>query len=181
MDSIDKGILKKWNEDKGFGFISPENGNKDIFIHISALKKMSRPPIVGDVIFYQVHTDNDGKNRAVNVKIEGVATIKPRVKRKNTARHKSKILPFIVLILIALFVYSLDFNSQLTKENSLSAVVSLPVIFTPEPPVNYKCDGRQHCSQMNSRDEAMFFIRNCPNTKMDGDNDGRPCESDSRF
>ncbi|WP_240704560.1 excalibur calcium-binding domain-containing protein [Pseudoalteromonas sp. MEBiC 03607] len=46
---------------------------------------------------------------------------------------------------------------------------------------NFKCDGRQYCSQMNSLAEANYFIRNCPNTKMDGDNDGRPCENDTRF
>lgn len=46
---------------------------------------------------------------------------------------------------------------------------------------SFKCDGRQHCSQMRSRAEAEFFIRNCPNTKMDGDYDGVPCENDSRF
>ena len=46
---------------------------------------------------------------------------------------------------------------------------------------SFKCDGRQHCSQMNSRAEAEFFVRNCPNTKMDGDHDGVPCENDSRF
>ncbi|RLA82911.1 MAG: hypothetical protein DRG78_05870 [Epsilonproteobacteria bacterium] len=40
----------------------------------------------------------------------------------------------------------------------------------------FKCDGRQHCSQMRSCAEAKFFIRNCPNTKMDGDKDGIPCE-----
>ena len=45
----------------------------------------------------------------------------------------------------------------------------------------FKCDGRQYCSQMTSRAEAEFFIRNCPDTKMDGDNDGIPCENDSRF
>lgn len=45
----------------------------------------------------------------------------------------------------------------------------------------FQCDGRQHCSQMTSRAEAEFFIRNCPNTKMDGDRDGIPCENDSRF
>ena len=45
----------------------------------------------------------------------------------------------------------------------------------------FKCDGRQHCSQMNSRAEAVYFINNCPNTKMDGDYDGIPCENDSRF
>ena len=46
---------------------------------------------------------------------------------------------------------------------------------------NFRCDGRQHCSQMTSREEAVFFTRNCPNTKMDGDNDGIPCERDSRW
>lgn len=50
-----------------------------------------------------------------------------------------------------------------------------------QPAENFTCDGRQYCSQMNSRAEAEFFIRNCPNTKMDGDHDGEPCESDSRF
>ena len=40
----------------------------------------------------------------------------------------------------------------------------------------YQCDGRQHCSQMTSYEEAKYFIENCPNTKMDGDNDGKPCE-----
>ncbi|WP_424893851.1 excalibur calcium-binding domain-containing protein [Acinetobacter courvalinii] len=45
----------------------------------------------------------------------------------------------------------------------------------------FRCDGRQHCSQMNSRAEAEFFIKNCPDTKMDGDNDGIPCENDSRW
>jgi len=46
---------------------------------------------------------------------------------------------------------------------------------------NFSCDGRVYCSQMRSRAEAEFFINNCPNTKMDGDHDGIPCENDSRF
>ncbi|MBH3337498.1 excalibur calcium-binding domain-containing protein [Pseudomonas mendocina] len=41
---------------------------------------------------------------------------------------------------------------------------------------NYRCDGRTHCSQMTSCAEATFFLRNCPGTRMDGDNDGVPCE-----
>lgn len=40
----------------------------------------------------------------------------------------------------------------------------------------FRCDGRQHCSQMTSYEEALFFIQHCPNTKMDGDKDGEPCE-----
>ena len=38
------------------------------------------------------------------------------------------------------------------------------------------CDGRTHCSQMTSCAEATYFLKNCPGVKMDGDNDGVPCE-----
>jgi excalibur calcium-binding domain-containing protein len=41
----------------------------------------------------------------------------------------------------------------------------------------FTCDGRTRCSQMTSCAEATYFIEHCPNTKMDGDNDGVPCES----
>lgn len=40
----------------------------------------------------------------------------------------------------------------------------------------FRCDGRQHCSQMRSCSEARFFLANCPGTKMDGNRDGVPCE-----
>lgn len=40
----------------------------------------------------------------------------------------------------------------------------------------FRCDGRTHCSQMTSCEEATFFLRNCPDTKMDGNRDGVPCE-----
>ena len=39
-----------------------------------------------------------------------------------------------------------------------------------------RCDGRTHCSQMRSCAEAKYFIQHCPNTQMDGDRDGVPCE-----
>ena len=44
-------------------------------------------------------------------------------------------------------------------------------------PAEFRCDGRERCPQMHSCEEAKWFLRNCPNTKMDGDNDGVPCES----
>ena len=47
----------------------------------------------------------------------------------------------------------------------------------PSDSSTFRCDGREHCSQMGSCAEAQFFQSNCPNTKMDGDRDGVPCES----
>jgi hypothetical protein len=56
---------------------------------------------------------------------------------------------------------------------------SLSSAFPPSPAATaspWKCDGRTHCSQMSSCAEATFFLKNCPGTKMDGNNDGIPCE-----
>jgi endonuclease YncB( thermonuclease family) len=39
-----------------------------------------------------------------------------------------------------------------------------------------RCDGRRYCSQMTSCEEATWFLRHCPDTEMDGDGDGVPCE-----
>ena len=50
------------------------------------------------------------------------------------------------------------------------------VINTQPAASSFACDGRKHCSQMTSCAEATYFLKNCPNTKMDGNNDGIPCE-----
>lgn len=47
---------------------------------------------------------------------------------------------------------------------------------SPTPSQPFQCDGRTHCSQMTSCQEATFFLKNCPGVKMDGNNDGIPCE-----
>ncbi|MCQ8117541.1 cold shock domain-containing protein [Methylomonas rosea] len=81
--TILKGVLKTWKDDRGFGFIQPDNGDKDIFVHISSLKGMARRPVRGDVLFYEVARDTGGKLKAVNARIEGVAyeqkSAKPKI------------------------------------------------------------------------------------------------------
>lgn len=72
---------------------------------------------------------------------------------------------------------------QKTQVNVAPSIVSrLAPAQKPMPsPLGYfKCDGRQYCSQMHSLAEARWFVHNCPNTKMDGNADGEPCEKDSR-
>ena len=54
--------------------------------------------------------------------------------------------------------------------------VTKPVKINPKPKELFKCDGRKYCSQMKSYEEAKYFNDFCPNTKMDGDYDGIPCE-----
>jgi len=45
-----------------------------------------------------------------------------------------------------------------------------------DPSSQFRCDGRTYCSQMTSCAEATFFLKNCLGVKMDGNNDGVPCE-----
>lgn len=40
----------------------------------------------------------------------------------------------------------------------------------------FHCDGRVYCSEMHSCAEAKFFLQNCPGVRMDGNDDGIPCE-----
>lgn len=60
----------------------------------------------------------------------------------------------------------------------VAAMPALPARNVAAPAVAaYRCDGRTHCSQMRSCDEAKYFLSNCPGVKMDGDRDGIPCEN----
>ncbi len=91
----------------------------------------------------------------------------------------------VILALIGFSAWNYYANNVIAMPSSPSSsvVAGGPGSKTdePSPQAKFTCDGRAHCSQMNSRTEAVFFINHCPNTKMDGDRDGIPCENDSRF
>ena len=86
------------------------------------------------------------------------------------------------LIIMAVFAYMSGGMSSITslRSNVPGKVFSAPAISsvstTSVPNHQFRCDGRTHCSQMTSCAEATYFLRNCPDTKMDGNNDGVPCE-----
>jgi hypothetical protein len=65
------------------------------------------------------------------------------------------------------------------RAEAASAAAATPREVAPSPPAvssSFICDGRKHCSQMSSCPEAKYFLAHCPGVKMDGDNDGIPCE-----
>lgn len=78
-----------------------------------------------------------------------------------------------IMILLVFCVLGYQIYSDIKKPK-----ISQPSSSQPESNQSsvFKCDGRTYCSQMTSCTEATFFINNCPNTKMDGNNDGIPCE-----
>ena len=63
------GIVKWFNPKKGFGFIQPEEGGKDVFVHISALTQAGLTTLnEGQKVSYTLDTNN-GKTSAVNLQL----------------------------------------------------------------------------------------------------------------
>ena len=62
--------VKWFNEQKGYGFIQPDNGGKDVFVHISAVERAGlRGLAEGQKISYEVEADRrSGKESAVDLK-----------------------------------------------------------------------------------------------------------------
>ena len=60
----DRGTIKTWKDDKGFGFIRPEIAGLDVFVHIRHFGSIGRKPRVGDTVFYQPMKDGSGRWRA---------------------------------------------------------------------------------------------------------------------
>lgn len=195
-----EGTLEKWNDARGFGFIKPKHGGQDIFIHISVFPRDGKPPQMGESLLFEIELDKDGRKRAVRVARPGlsVAPMAPAhsTERSRQAPHAQRhtrparperrsslgrALPLLILVVVAAFGYqkyahrfSGGDNWQVVDEpTTVQRVVPRSA---PAPESNFRCDGRQHCSQMRSCAEAEYFLRNCPNVKMDGDGDGEPCE-----
>jgi CspA family cold shock protein len=62
------GTVKFFNTTKGFGFISPEGGGKDAFVHISAVQRSGLQGLYeNDKVSYELETGRDGKESAVNL------------------------------------------------------------------------------------------------------------------
>ncbi|MGI9419901.1 MAG: cold-shock protein [Geminicoccaceae bacterium] len=69
---MNKGTVKWFNATKGYGFISPDNGGNDVFVHISAVEQAGLGSLnEGQVISYDVQVDQQrGKSSAVNLQTD---------------------------------------------------------------------------------------------------------------
>jgi cold shock CspA family protein len=63
------GKIKSWNEDRGFGFIVPDDGGKDVFCHINDNDTQHDSVAVGTRVEFNVTPAKDGRLRASDVKI----------------------------------------------------------------------------------------------------------------
>ena len=66
-----KGKITTWNDEKGFGFITPNAYGKQVFIHISAFSNRNRRPEINQLVTYVSSTDKQGRPRAENATLVG--------------------------------------------------------------------------------------------------------------
>lgn len=187
-----EGTLKTWHDNRGFGFIAPAQGGAEIFVHVSAFPRDGKRPMAGETLSFEITVTDDGKKQAVRVERPsrtGSSAVQStpdffkrhareplRMSRRPAQRHgwAGKIVTLIVLVALGGYGYKHYQGSQAARPAAPPQAVAAPV--QELAPASFRCDGRTHCSQMTSCAEATYFLRNCPNTKMDGNNDGVPCE-----
>jgi cold shock CspA family protein len=192
-----EGKLTKWNDERGFGFVTPAQGGQEIFVHISAFPRDGQRPQLQEPLSFEIELDGKGKKRAVSVLRPAGATPGPRrseqdQRRAAPGRRPARRTGFFVkkialVLLVAVGVYGYgQYSKRISAYRPAAEIGELvrpvvapepvPVPVQQQPALSFRCDGRQHCSQMTSCAEATFFLKNCPGVKMDGDGDGIPCE-----
>ena len=117
---LHKGKITTWNDDKGFGFITPNNGGDRVFIHVKAFAEKNLRPADGDVVVYSIAKDDRGRFQVVNAKF---------VNEKEAQRLGKR--PSILAITIALlFLAAVGYSVRETglPQYILFAYVGISVI-----------------------------------------------------
>ncbi|MGJ7901301.1 cold shock domain-containing protein [Lysobacter sp. 1R34A] len=198
------GTLIKWNDERGFGFIAPAQGGDELFVHISAFGRGAVRPRLNELVSFEIHTKSDGTRQAVRIMRAGEGRPAASARRRDPdipARSRFGIAALAIAAIVAVGGYVYSRSSPVPSEAFDSARPSTPATMpmrasvaasvkdspssvpkaaalrsSTESSASFACDGRSHCSQMTSCAEARYFLRHCPNTEMDGDGDGEPCE-----
>ena len=192
-----EGKLSKWNDDRGFGFITPEPAGQEIFVHISAFARDGLRPQLNETLSFEITLNKEGKKQATAVRRSGASApaepLRSRTdaqRRYQPARSEPRSLSTRVMVmviacaLLAAAYWQFDRRTHNARVQQAQALADAPAprpttpmpSAAPQAASPYRCDGRQHCSQMGSCAEAKFFLKNCPGVKMDGSGDGVPCE-----
>ena len=144
-----EGQLVKWKDDRGFGFIKPNGDNKEIFLHISALKGANRRPKVGDIILYEQIINKDGKISAANASIQGVlsqntinpqrtksqyVTAKQKPNQKRSLQIGGSILGIATVGILAIFSNFNPFNRSVSNPSLPNSLIPKPSISNPSLP-----------------------------------------------
>ncbi|MEO8685859.1 MAG: cold shock and DUF1294 domain-containing protein [Devosia sp.] len=103
-----QGELIEWNDERGFGFIRPDDGSPRLFVHISQIGRIATRPRTGDRVSFGVGPGRDGKSAATNVRIAGANPIKGRALARGVevvAQHHDRIRAYLGLALLTMLAF----------------------------------------------------------------------------
>lgn len=92
------GHLQEWNDDKGFGFVTPNGGGTRAFVHIKAFERATRRPVMGDLVSYELTSDAQGRPNAAKIRFATQTAAKPQ---RTGGRFPGMLVGSIGLILFA--------------------------------------------------------------------------------
>jgi len=98
-----KGKITSWNDQKGFGFVTPIAGGKQVFVHINAFINRNRRPEINQVITYNLSTDNQGRPCAIKATRAG-DQLRQDTKRKNNSLSIIGALLFLAVVGASAFI-----------------------------------------------------------------------------
>lgn len=101
-----EGKIKKWNDDRGFGFIEPVNGAPEIFFHIKAYYARGKRPEIGEQVVFDVEIKRDGKRHAsmVHPVSQQPGKVVSKTGRRSNRWQPIKLFAVPVFMLFFLFV-----------------------------------------------------------------------------
>jgi len=81
-----EGVIRSWNDERGFGFIEPTQGGQDIFVHIKAFPRGATRPAIGQRVSFEVELGPQGKKRARKARTVQPARLRTRARENSPTR-----------------------------------------------------------------------------------------------
>ncbi|MDA3895063.1 MAG: DUF3465 domain-containing protein [Desulfobacteraceae bacterium] len=98
-----RGKISQWKDNRGFGFILPDDGTGKLFFHISSVKTCGRRPKIGDIVLYDSMHDSQNRLKAKAVVIEGVgnkSSLRATSMISQTPPPKKNSLNYVLILLL---------------------------------------------------------------------------------
>jgi len=99
-----KGKITSWRSDKGFGFITPSSGEKQVFVHISEFADRNSRPQINQAVTFSLSTDKQGRPCAVGVTREG-ESLPGETKRNPKMLYVLGAVLFVVAVVVAMVIF----------------------------------------------------------------------------